>query len=804
MGMVLELFVICVGVVLAIIVLVTVVKPVFKAIGWVLKQVFTFIGGEVTDAARLVGAVVTAVVYIPLTMVNLVIGRWSACSHYGRALQGEIANAGVSLYRMLIGHPLRLVGLGGALEGVEKRIPAVVQAAPGADAPPARAGKFEGYQIVGSLPGGGSGAKLYIAEPDAIKYASFEREGVAGVGQVVIKSFSLKDGSSLPQIVRESRSLDAAKKLRLILDHELTADRFFYVMRYVPGDSLSLAAKKLHSSSPAAGLGDSQLRTAIGYVADLVGTLSVYHRGGLWHKDVKPDNIIIDGTDGRAHLVDFGLVSSLRSAMTLTTHGTEYFRDSEMVRLALKGVKVHEVDGTKFDIYGAGAVLYAVLEDSFPAHGVLSQFSKNSPEAVRWIVRRAMTDYDKRYPSAEHMLADLRAVMACRDPYAMKPFELPSMRGDEAAAEMNTGARDHAPAVNPSMNPVEAAVAAVAAGAQSAFGAGAASSPRRSAAVRLKNWWTGEFEVDRAAAPRPDARPAAVAGVEDWVAEARRAAERAQAAVAAGAAKGERRSAQAQLDSARARLEQRQGRARDRMAAHAVRHRTGEKPFRPGLNAGVVVAVLAFGGAAILLLNGVRQALTDAPAPIEVSVVPPPAPIMDIGEIEDGATSGLIDRPRQVLPVVFGGPVDVMDVSATAAPTGVDGRVVVVNDILQPWSVEFDSAYESAMDLLASTGLDVRDAEEDVELVAQARLAVGGSPIDSTGAGAVVGEWLRAHASEADVLVWISPAPADATGVSEGTPRAHIFARDLSGVSEEEAHRARSVIAAVRWALEKR
>jgi hypothetical protein len=240
------------------------------------------------------------------------------------------------------------------------------------------------------------------------------------------------------------------------------------------------------------------------------------------------------------------------------------------------------------------------------------------------------------------------------------------------------------------------------------------------------------------------------------------------------------------------------------MAAHAVRHRTGEKPFRPGLNAGVVVAVLAFGGAAILLLNGVRQALTDAPAPIEVSVVPPPAPIMDIGEIEDGATSGLIDRPRQVLPVVFGGPADVMDVSATAAPTGVDGRVVVVNDILQPWSVEFDSAYESAMDLLASTGLDVRDAEEDVELVAQARLAVGGSPIDSTGAGAVVGEWLRAHASEADVLVWISPAPADATGVSEGTPRAHIFARDLSGVSEEEAHRARSVIAAVRWALEKR
>ena len=38
-------------------------------------------------------------------------------------------------------------------------------------------------------------------------------DGQRHVGQVVIKTFSLRDGSSLPQIVRESRSLDAAKRL---------------------------------------------------------------------------------------------------------------------------------------------------------------------------------------------------------------------------------------------------------------------------------------------------------------------------------------------------------------------------------------------------------------------------------------------------------------------------------------------------------------------------------------------------------------------------------------------------------------
>ena len=58
--------------------------------------------------------------------------------------------------------------------------------------------------------------------------------------------------------------------------------------------------------------------------------------------------------------------------MTLTTHGTEYFRDPEMVRLALKGVKVHQVDGAKFDIYAVGAVLF-LLEYFFGSRGTGSE-----------------------------------------------------------------------------------------------------------------------------------------------------------------------------------------------------------------------------------------------------------------------------------------------------------------------------------------------------------------------------------------------------------------------------------------------
>src|SRR5262245_60968748 len=163
-------------------------------------------------------------------------------------------------------------------------------------------------------------------------------------------------------------------------------------MRYVPGDSLNLVTQRLHASTGGSGLGRRELQEVLSYSSDLLRTLRAYHDGGLWHKDVKPDNVIVCG--GRAHLVDFGLVTPLRSSMTLTTHGTEYFRDPEMVRMALKGVKVHEVDGAKFDIYAVGAVLFSMVENSFPAHGGLSQISRPCPETVRWIVRRAMTDCD--------------------------------------------------------------------------------------------------------------------------------------------------------------------------------------------------------------------------------------------------------------------------------------------------------------------------------------------------------------------------------------------------------------------------
>ncbi|MEL7473686.1 MAG: hypothetical protein AAGK04_10250 [Planctomycetota bacterium] len=346
----------------------------FKGAGWLFTHLFTFIGGELRDIFRFAGSVLLAPIFALFVVLNVMIGRWSAAGHFGKAFQSELSAAGTCLYRVAIGHPARLLLLSGVTEGIEQRLPQVLAEAPGRDQPSKRTGQFDGYKIIGSLKGGGSGGKLYVAEPDELKRAQLERAGEQDLDRVVIKAFSLDDGSSLPQIVRESRALDAAKKLGLVLEHRLDGGQFHYVMRYVPGDSLGVVTQNLHAISEGDGLRGGELQRGLTLVADLARTLDVYHRGGLWHKDVKPDNIICD--ENGAHLVDFGLVTPLRSAMTLTTHGTEYFRDPELVRMALKGAKVHEVDGARFDIYAAGAVLYSLIENSFPAHGGLILLTK--------------------------------------------------------------------------------------------------------------------------------------------------------------------------------------------------------------------------------------------------------------------------------------------------------------------------------------------------------------------------------------------------------------------------------------------
>ena len=423
----------------------TVLRVVFRVLGAVfgflgagLGRIGTFVRAEVTDSLQLGGGVLTGAVLAPLALGNLAIGRRRSARHFGRALEDELMSSALSLYRLALGNPARLLGLGALTDGLERRLPDVVARAPEELVPLAptkrrttrgRGGlpSIEGYTVTGELPAGGSGARLLLAQPANATLARYRDAGHPDPGQVVIKSFALVHGSTLPQIVRESRALEAARRLGLVLDHELTEESFWYAMPFVPGDDLDVVTRRMHAQAGPEGLGRRSVHKVVGFASDLLATLDRFHREGLWHKDIKPSNLIVSGD--RVHLVDLGLVTPLASAMTLTTHGTEYYRDPELVRMAMQGVKVHEVDGVKFDLYSAGAVLYSMVENSFPAHGSLSRFTKRCPDALAFVVRRAMAEIDQRYGSAEEMARDVDALLAAPDAFALRPADLPSMGG---------------------------------------------------------------------------------------------------------------------------------------------------------------------------------------------------------------------------------------------------------------------------------------------------------------------------------------------------------------------------------------
>ena len=92
----------------------------------VIGHIFATIGRWLGDIFRLVGALVVAIVFVPLVLLNIVIGRWSAAAHFGRALTDECKTMGACTYRIVIGHPLHLVGLRGVTEGIEQRLPNAV------------------------------------------------------------------------------------------------------------------------------------------------------------------------------------------------------------------------------------------------------------------------------------------------------------------------------------------------------------------------------------------------------------------------------------------------------------------------------------------------------------------------------------------------------------------------------------------------------------------------------------------------------------------------------------------------------
>lgn len=94
-------------------------------------------------------------------------------------------------------------------------------------------------------------------------------------------------------------------------------DNLYFVMEYIPGgDMMSLLIR----------LGIFREELAQFYIAELTCAVESVHKMGFIHRDIKPDNILID-RDGHIKLTDFGLCTGFR-----WTHDSKYYQSGDHVR----------------------------------------------------------------------------------------------------------------------------------------------------------------------------------------------------------------------------------------------------------------------------------------------------------------------------------------------------------------------------------------------------------------------------------------------------------------------------------------
>src|SRR4051794_23486551 len=171
---------------------------------------------------------------------------------------------------------------------------------------------------------------------------------------------------------------------------------------------------------------------AVNFVEQVLNALAYAHRRGIVHRDIKPQNVIIDA-EGTAKVADFGIARAVNSDMTQTGAmvGTVQYFSPEQAQ----GLPVDQ----RSDLYSTGVVLYELLTGQLPFEGEApvsialkhvnerpvppGQLRPGLPPALEAVVLRAMEkDPALRYQSAEEFIAALEAAMrAPTRPIVMEP-----------------------------------------------------------------------------------------------------------------------------------------------------------------------------------------------------------------------------------------------------------------------------------------------------------------------------------------------------------------------------------------------
>jgi serine/threonine protein kinase len=147
----------------------------------------------------------------------------------------------------------------------------------------------------------------------------------------------------------------------------------FFVMALVDGESLAERLKR-EQRIP--------IPDARRILADVADALAYAHEHGVVHRDVKPDNVMLDRATGRAVVTDFGIARAAAGDSRLTVTGVAVGTPAYMSPEQALGER--ELDG-RSDIYSLGVVAYQMLagETPFRASNTPAMLVKHLSETPR-------------------------------------------------------------------------------------------------------------------------------------------------------------------------------------------------------------------------------------------------------------------------------------------------------------------------------------------------------------------------------------------------------------------------------------
>lgn len=208
---------------------------------------------------------------------------------------------------------------------------------------------------------------------------------------------------------------------------------------------------------------DERGALGLGYALTIVGpvaaALDYAHRQGAVHRDIKPQNIMID-VDGRVLLTDFGIAQPPESGSGERLTRTGIFMGTPEY-ISPEQASAQRVDG-RSDLYSLGIATYEVITGKVPFSGATPQLivahaQKPPPpittqdsdlplELDRVMARILAKRPDQRYASGAEFIDDLRGVVRSYGIVIAAPRQLAALVPAPAASTDTTVARQPAPA----------------------------------------------------------------------------------------------------------------------------------------------------------------------------------------------------------------------------------------------------------------------------------------------------------------------------------------------------------------------